>query len=141
MNVDSLNFYYLAAVKLCLDATLILHSHRRKSLAKFTEVLKLQKALIKNIARVKSNIPRPPILPRIVPSSRPDELPPLARQLVATINDRRLAGVEMTCVSVTFGERIKDGLCRRCRTEGARRSRRSRHAQETGTTVGPFFFL
>lgn len=36
----------------------------------------------------------------------------LARQsLVATISRRRLVGVEMTCASVTLGERIKDGPC------------------------------
>lgn len=49
--------------------------------------------------------------------------------------------MEMTCVSVTFGERIKDGLCCRCHTEGARRTAGAEgadtsRAQETGTTVG-----
>lgn len=51
-------------------------------------------------------------------------------QLVATICNLRLAGVEMTCVSARFGEPIKDGLSSQRRTEaegkttGARESRR-----------------
>ena len=38
--------------------------------------------------------------------------------LVATICNLRLVGVEMTCVSASFGEPIKDGLSSHCRTEG-----------------------
>lgn len=46
----------------------------------------------------------------------------LPLQLVATISDPRLVGVEMTCVSASFGEPIKDGLSSHWRTAGAERA-------------------
>lgn len=59
-------------------------------------------------------------------------------QLVATICNPRLIGVEMTCVSARFGEPIKDGLSSQCRTEGERKTADSRQS-ESGQIKTPFF--
>lgn len=61
------------------------------------------------------------------------------RHLIAIICHPRLVGVEMTYVSASFGEPIKDGLSCHCRTEGERKiagAARGRRAKDRDRDFG-----